>query len=158
MLNLDGKTALVTGASRGIGEAIAKQLAQLGARVAVNHRASEEPAIAVADAIRAAGGEALVLQGDVSVAEDAQRLVKSTLDAFARLDILVNNAGTTRDMLLAMMKEEDWDVVLDTNLKGAYHTTKAALRPMMKQRYGRIVNITSIVGITGNAVDWKFVV
>ena len=150
MNDLSGKMALVTGASRGIGRAIAVRLAQLGAQVGVNYFKSLEGANEVVEAIKANGGQALAIQGDVSKFVEAQRVVKATTDAFGRLDILVNNAGTTRDSLLALMKEEDWDLILTTNLKSVFNVSKAALRPMMKQKYGRIVNITSVAGIAGN--------
>jgi 3-oxoacyl-[acyl-carrier protein] reductase len=148
---LQGKIAIVTGASRGIGVAIARELAAQGATVVVNHRDSALQAEGGVAEIAAAGGQALAIQADVSSAADAQRLVKETVDRFGRLDILVNNAGTTRDMLLLMMSEDDWDTVIRTNLKSAYNCCKAALRPMFKQRYGRIVNITSVSGLTGQA-------
>ncbi len=148
---LHGKIALVTGGSRGIGAAIAAELASQGATVVVNHRESAGQAEAIVAQIIAAGGQALTLQGDVSKLDDAQRLVKETLDRFGRLDILVNNAGTTRDTLLLMMSEEAWDVVIGTNLKSAYNCSKAALRPMFKQRSGRIINITSVSGLAGQA-------
>lgn len=148
---LEGKIALVTGASRGIGAAIAIDLAANGATVVVNHRDSGSGAEQVVAGIVAAGGAAVAIQADVSQLADAQRLVKETVDRFGRLDILVNNAGTTRDMLLMMMSEEAWDVVLRTNLKSAYNCCKSALRPMFKQRYGRIVNITSVAGLAGQA-------
>ncbi len=148
---LQGKVAIVTGASRGIGAAIAMELASQGAIVVVNHRDSAAQAHAVVHQITAAGGQAVTMQADVSLIADAQRLVKETIDRFGRLDILVNNAGTTRDMLLMMMSEGDWDTVIRTNLKSAFNCSKAALRPMFKQRYGRIVNITSVSGIAGQA-------
>jgi len=150
-MSVGGKVALVTGSSRGIGAAIAARLASEGALVAVNHRDSREQAREVADAIVAAGGEAIVIRADVSDYEQAGGLIKSTIAAFGRLDILVNNAGVTRDMLLMRMKEPDWDLVIATNLKSAFNCCKAVLRPMMKQRGGRIVNITSISGLQGNA-------
>jgi 3-oxoacyl-[acyl-carrier protein] reductase len=150
MIDLSGKKALVTGASRGIGRAIAVRLAQLGAQVAVNYLKNAQVAEEVVDEIKSSGGQAFALQGDVGKFAEAQRVVKATTDAFGRLDILVNNAGTTRDNLLALMKEEDWDLVLTTDLKSVFNVSKAALRPMMKQKYGRIVNITSVAGITGN--------
>jgi 3-oxoacyl-[acyl-carrier protein] reductase len=148
---LQGKVALVTGASRGIGSAIAKELAGQGAAVVVNYRDSEELAAAVVEEICAGGGQAEAVQADVSQFDAAQKLVKATLERFGRLDILVNNAGTTRDMLLMMMSESDWDTVMATNLKSAYNCTKAALRPMMKQRWGRVINITSVSGLAGQA-------
>jgi 3-oxoacyl-[acyl-carrier protein] reductase len=148
---LEGKIAIVTGASRGIGAAIAQDLAAHGATVVINHRDSAAGAEEVVKAISDAGGSAAAIQADVSVLADAQRLIKETVDRFGRIDILVNNAGTTRDMLLMMMSEDDWDVVLRTNLKSAYNCSKAALRPMFKQRYGRIINITSVSGLAGQA-------
>ena len=150
MIDLTGKVALVTGASRGIGRAIAEKLAAQGASVVVNYHASEDAAEEVVEWIRSNGGEAIAVAGDVRDSGDARRLVKTTLEAFGRLDVLVNNAGITRDNLLALMKEADWDLVLDTNLKGTYNVTKAAIRPMMKQRGGRIINITSVAGVAGN--------
>jgi 3-oxoacyl-[acyl-carrier protein] reductase len=151
MGRLDGKVAVVTGASRGIGRATAIKLAGLGARVVVNYLSNQAAAEDVLHVIQGMGGEAITVQADVGVFGDAQRLIQSALDHFGRLDILVNNAGTTRDALLVRMSEEDWDVVINTNLKGAFNCTKAAQRPMLKQRYGRIVNISSIAGIAGNA-------
>jgi 3-oxoacyl-[acyl-carrier protein] reductase len=150
VIDLSGKAALVTGASRGIGKAIALRLAEVGARVAVNYVKSAEAADQVVASIQSKGGEAIPVQGDVSKFAEAQRVVKETLEVFGRLDILINNAGTTRDTLLALMKEEDWDLVLATDLKSVFNVSKAALRPMMKQKYGRIVNIASVAGITGN--------
>lgn len=149
MIDLTGKVALVTGGSRGIGRAIALKLASLGAKVAVNYRANEAAAQEVVEEIASRGGEAIALQGDVKDADQAGNLVEKTLEAFGRLDILVNNAGITRDTLLARMKESDWDLVIDTNLKGTFNVTKAAHRPMLKQRYGRIINITSVSGLVG---------
>ncbi len=150
MIDLTGKVALVTGGSRGIGRAIAEKLADQGASVVVNYNTNKAAADEVVEGIHAGGGQAIAVQGDVRDPEDAKRMVKTALDEFGRLDILVNNAGTTRDNLLALMKEADWDLVLDTNLKGAYNVTKAAIRPMMKQRSGRIINITSVAGVAGN--------
>ncbi|MGC8787082.1 MAG: 3-oxoacyl-[acyl-carrier-protein] reductase [Anaerolineae bacterium] len=150
MRELTGKVAVVTGASRGIGRAIAIKLASLGAKVVVNYRSNQAAAEEVVRQIQGMGGEAIAVQADVSVYEEAQQLIQSALDHFGRLDILVNNAGTTRDTLLVRMSEEDWDVVIKTNLKGAFNCTKAAQRAMIKQRYGRIVNITSIAGLAGN--------
>lgn len=148
---LQGKIAIVTGASRGIGAAIAAELAAQGASVVVNHRASAAGAEAVVAEITTAGGQAVAIQADVSNLADSQRLIKETVDRFGRLDILVNNAGTTRDMLLMMMSEDDWDTVIRTNLKSAYNCCKAAVRPMIKQRSGRIINITSVSGLAGQA-------
>ncbi|MFQ5854431.1 MAG: 3-oxoacyl-[acyl-carrier-protein] reductase [Anaerolineae bacterium] len=150
MIDLTGKVTLVTGGSRGIGRGIAEKLAGQGASVAVNYVTNKNAADEVVEGIRANGGEAIAVRGDVRDPGDAKHLVKTTLDEFGGLDILVNNAGTTRDNLLALMKEADWDLVLDTNLKGAYNVTKAAIRPMMKQRGGRIINITSVAGVAGN--------
>ncbi|MSP14091.1 MAG: 3-oxoacyl-[acyl-carrier-protein] reductase [Chloroflexi bacterium] len=150
MIDLNGRVAIVTGGGRGIGRAIALQLATLGAKVVVNYMSNVTAAQEVSDEIQRLGSQAVLVQGDVRLSETATLLVKTAGDTFGRLDILVNNAGTTRDMLLSMMSEENWDMVLDTNLKSAYHCSKAVLRPMMRQRYGRIINITSIAGITGN--------
>jgi 3-oxoacyl-[acyl-carrier protein] reductase len=148
---LQDKIAIVTGASRGIGAAIAVELASQGATAVVNHRDSAAQAETVVAQIVAAGGRALAIQADVSLFADAQRLVKETVERFGRVDILVNNAGTTRDTLLMMMSEEAWDVVIQTNLKSAFNCSKAALRPMIKQRGGRIINISSVVGLAGQA-------
>lgn len=145
------KTALVTGASRGIGRAIALRLARAGANVVVNYNTRADAAEEVAAHIRQAGAEALVLQADVASSADVERLVAATLEKFKRVDVLVNNAGVTRDTLLMRMSEDDWDAVLTTNLKSAFLMTKAAMRPMLRQRSGRIVNITSISGVMGNA-------
>jgi 3-oxoacyl-[acyl-carrier protein] reductase len=150
-VRFEGKTALVTGASRGIGRAIALRLAAEGANILVNYNANAEAANEVAERVRACGVEVQVVQADVAVAADVERLMQSALDTFKRLDILVNNAGITRDMLLMRMSEADWDAVIDTNLKSAFLMTKAAMRPMLRQRGGRIVNITSISGVMGNA-------
>lgn len=151
MTRLQDKVAIITGGSRGIGRGIAVRLGLEGARVVVNHRDSAESAEDTAALIRQAGGEALVIQADVSSMEEAQRLVKETLNAFSRVDILVNNAGTTRDTLLMMMKEEQWDTVIDTNLKSVFNCCKAVARPMVKSRYGRIINISSVSGLAGQA-------
>ena len=148
---VDGRIALVTGASRGIGRAVALALAAEGADVAVNYAGSEKAAQEVAEAIRAMGRRALVVQADVSDAEAVQKMVAAVTSEFGRIDILVNNAGITRDGLLMRMKDEDWEAVLKTNLTGVYNCTKAVTKGMMKQRYGRIINMTSVVGVTGNA-------
>lgn len=151
MPRLDGKRALVTGASRGIGREVALRLAAEGAGIAVNYQSGEAEAQAVVEEIEAAGGKAIALQGSVADATEADALVAATIDKLGGLDILVNNAGITRDNLLMRMSEEEWDAVLDTNLKGAFLCTKAAVRHMLRQRSGRIINMSSIVGVTGNA-------
>ena len=147
---LTGRVALVTGASRGIGRACAIKLATLGAAVVVNFNTSVTAAQGVVEEIRAGGGDARAVQGDVSRLAAAQGVVKAAIDAYRRLDILVNNAGTTRDGLLAAMSEEDFDGVIQQNLKSVFNCSKAVLRQMMKQRYGRIVNVASIAGVVGN--------
>jgi 3-oxoacyl-[acyl-carrier protein] reductase len=149
--HFEGKVALVTGASRGIGRAIALRLARAGANVVVNYNANAEAANAVASEARAGGSQVAVVQADVGSAADVDRLVGAALSEFGRIDVLVNNAGITRDTLIMRMSEDDWDAVLDTNLKSAFLVTKAVLRPMLRQRSGRIVNITSISGVMGNA-------
>ena len=150
-MQIEGKVAFVTGASRGIGRAIALTLAEAGADVAVNYAGNAVAAEEVAEEIRKMGRRALILQGDVSQTEAAASMLDAVVAEFGRCDILVNNAGITRDGLLMRMKEEDWDAVLNTNLKGVFNCTKAALKYMMKQRAGKIVNIASVVGIMGNA-------
>ncbi|MEA3345128.1 MAG: 3-oxoacyl-[acyl-carrier-protein] reductase [Chloroflexota bacterium] len=150
-LSLSGQVAVVTGSSRGIGQAIALKLAQRGAKVAVNYRTSAQAAEEVVEQIVSDGGEAIAVRADVSKYDQAQTLIKTAREAYGRLDILVNNAGITRDTLLLRMSEEEWDVVLNTNLKGVFNCSKAALRPMMRQRYGRIVNISSVSGMIGQA-------
>ncbi len=150
-MRFEGKTALVSGASRGIGRAIALRLASEGASIVVNYNANAEAASEVAEAVLGCGAQALVVQADVAVAADVDRLVAATVDRFKRVDVLVNNAGITRDTLIMRMSEADWDAVIDTNLKSAFLMTKAAMRPMLRQRGGRIVNITSISGVMGNA-------
>lgn len=148
---LDGKIALVTGASRGIGRAIALQLAAEGAKVVVNYAGNAKAAEEVINEITAFGGEAFAYQCDVASGESVDAMIKETVSRFGRIDILINNAGITRDTLLMRMKEADWDDVLATNLKGIFLCTKAVSRLMMKQKSGRIVNMTSVVGLTGNA-------
>ena len=145
------QSALVTGGSRGIGRATCLALAAQGVNVAVNCAGSAAAAEAVAEECRALGVEAFAIQGNVACEADAQNLIAQTVERFGRIDVLVNNAGITRDNLMMRMSEEDFDAVLNTNLKGAFHCMKAACRPMMKQRSGRIVNVSSIVGVRGNA-------
>ncbi len=145
------KSALVTGASRGIGKAIALALAAKGYAVALNYAGNAAAADAVKAEIEAAGGKAFTIQGDVSKAEDVDRIFKAVKDEFGGLDVLVNNAGITRDGLLIRMKEENWDAVLSTDLKSAFLTTKAAAQMMMRKKKGAIINIASVVGIMGNA-------
>lgn len=148
-MSLAGKSAIVTGASRGIGRAIAIDLAARGAAVLVNYNSSETAAQEVVDTITAAGGKAFALKGDVSKVDDANALIKACIDTYGKLDILVNNAGTTRDTLLMSMKEEDWDIVMSVDLKSVFNCSKAAIRPMIRQRSGRIINISSVVGLAG---------
>ncbi len=145
------KTALVTGASRGIGRATALELAKAGAKVALNFAGNRAAAEEVAALIEAAGGEALLVQADVGDPAAVEAMIKSVVARFGKIDILVNNAGITRDNLIMRMKEEEWDAVIHTNLKGIFNCTKAITRLMMKQKYGRIVNMTSVVGVMGNA-------
>ncbi len=151
------KTALVTGSSRGLGRAMALRLAQDGFRVAVHYVNSEAPALEVVSAIEAAGGQAQAFQADVSVAAACAALVKDVSGALGSLDVLVNNAGITRDTLALRMKEADWDAVLDTNLSAAFHLSKAALRGMVRAESGRIINISSVVGLTGNPGQANYV-
>ncbi len=151
MGDLEGKAALVTGGSRGIGRAICLELGRRGARVAVNYNSNAALAEEVVAIIAAAGGEAFAVQGDVAEPDAAAAMVKATVERFGGLDILVNNAGITRDGLLMRMADEDWDAVHRTNLRGAFLVTRAAMRPMLRARGGRIINITSVVGVMGNA-------
>ena len=149
-MELEGKIAIVTGAGRGIGRAIAEDLATNGATIVVNYNSSEVAAKEVVAGIEANGGQALAIKADVGDFGETQALAKETLDTFGQIDILVNNAGTTRDTLLLMMKEDDWDVVLNTNLKSMFNCCKAVARPMIRRRKGgRIINISSIVGLVG---------
>jgi 3-oxoacyl-[acyl-carrier protein] reductase len=149
MFDLTDKVALVTGGSRGIGRAISIALAQQGAAVALNYVSNKEAADAVVAEITAVGGTAIALQGDV--AEDGARLVSDTKEQLEGIHILVNNAGLTRDDLVLRMSEEKWDRVMAVDLRGAFLCTKAALRPMIRQRWGRIINVASVAGIIGNA-------
>ncbi len=149
-ISLEGKVAIVTGSSRGIGRAIATELASRGAAVVVNYLNSAAAADEVASNIQSTGGRAQVHQADVSDFKSAHGLIKFAIENFEGLDILVNNAGITRDKLIMMMSEEDWDIVQDTNLKSTFNCSKPAVRHMMRKRYGRIINITSIGGQMGN--------
>ncbi|KFL44303.1 3-oxoacyl-ACP reductase [Lysinibacillus sp. BF-4] len=151
------KTAVVTGASRGIGRAIALKLAQDGANVVVNYSGSQAKAEEVVAEIKALGQQAIAVQANVADADEVKALMGAAMDAFGSIDILVNNAGITRDNLLMRMKEDEWDSVMDTNLKGVFLCTKAVARQMMKQRAGRIINVASIVGVAGNAGQANYV-
>ena len=148
---LDGKVALVTGASRGIGRAVALKLASEGAKVAINYAGSQGKAEEVKAEIEKMGGEAILVQANVADKDAVEQMVGAAVEAFGTIDILVNNAGITRDGLLARMKDEDFEAVVDTNLKGVFYCTKAVAKLMMKKRSGRIVNMASVVGLTGNA-------
>ena len=154
---LTGKTALVTGASRGIGRAIALKLAEAGANIVVNYAGSEAAAAETAAKVKELGRDALIVRANVADSEEVAEMFKTALDRFGTIDILVNNAGITRDNLLMRMKEEEWDAVIDTNLKGVFNCLKAATRPMMKQRSGKIINITSVVGVLGNPGQANYV-
>jgi 3-oxoacyl-[acyl-carrier protein] reductase len=151
MLNLTGKVALVTGGSRGIGRAISLKLAELGADVAVNYQGRADAAQEVVAQIEGMGRKAIAVQADVRHPDAAEAMIKKVVEELGGLHIIVNNAGITRDNLMMRMKESDWDDVIDINLKGAFNVIKAAQRPLMKGRYGRIINITSVSGIGGNA-------
>jgi 3-oxoacyl-(acyl-carrier-protein) reductase len=147
---LDGRVALVTGASRGLGRAIAIKLAEEGAKVAIHFRTGELEARQVADEITAKGGTTILVRGDVSVKEEARAAVAKTIEHFGRLDILVNNAGITRDKSLKKLTDDDWTDVIATNLNSVYYCTSAAMKAMIDQKFGRIVNISSFVGQAGN--------
>lgn len=150
-MHLDGKVTIVTGASRGIGRSVAIEMAKLGAKVVINYAGNEAAAEEVKNIIVAAGGQAIVVKADVGNVEAVDAMVKETINTFGKIDILVNNAGITRDNLLMRMKEEDWDAVMNINLKGVFVCTKAVSRIMMKQKSGKIINMTSVVGVMGNA-------
>jgi 3-oxoacyl-[acyl-carrier protein] reductase len=150
-LDMSGKTALVTGAGRGIGRATAIKLGSAGAKVAINYNASEAQAQEVAAAIKAAGGEAQAVKADVSKADEVDAMVNGLVKEWGKIDILVNNAGITRDNLMMRMTQDEWDAVMDTNLRSAYFCTKAVLRSMLRNRWGRIISLSSVVGLTGNA-------
>ncbi|RXI98041.1 3-oxoacyl-[acyl-carrier-protein] reductase [Anaerobacillus alkaliphilus] len=154
---LKGKAALVTGASRGIGRAIAIELARHGVNVAVNFAGNAQKAEEVVAEVQSFGVQAIAIKADVANSDEVTAMVKQTIEAFGSLDILVNNAGITRDGLIIRMKEEDWDAVINTNLKGVFNCSKAVTRQMMKQRFGRIINISSVVGVLGNAGQANYV-
>ena len=149
-MSLESRIALVTGASRGIGEVIAISLAKAGAKVAVNYHTGAEAASRVVETIAASGGEALAVGGDVSQEDQVDSIVKGIVRSWGRLDILVNNAGITRDKLLLRMSADEWDKVISVNLRGVYLSTKSVLPHMIRQRHGRIVNMSSVVGLSGN--------
>ena len=148
---LKGKVALITGATRGIGKAIALKFAENGADIALNYRSENEALKTLVRELEDKGVKVLPVQGDVSILEDANRIVKETVEGLGKLDILVNNAGITKDGLMVRMKEEDFDSVINTNLKGTFNTMKATSSIMMKKRIGKIINISSVVGLVGNA-------
>lgn len=150
MFNLSGRTALITGGSRGIGRSIAINLSAHGAAVAINYSRSKDEAEAVRAEIEKAGGKAITVQADVTSPDDVERMVKETIEGLGRLDILVNNAGANRDTLMLRMSLADWDDVMNLNLRAVFLCTKAVLRPMMRERFGRIINIGSVSGIAGN--------
>jgi 3-oxoacyl-[acyl-carrier protein] reductase len=147
----EGRVAIVTGGGRGIGRAVAVRLGKEGANVAISYRSNDATAEEAAEEVRAAGVRCEIFKGDVAAPEDVEALFKGVIDAFGQVDILVNNAGVTRDNLMMRMKEEEFDDVLRTNLKGTYLCTRAVLRPMIRARWGRIVNVSSVVGLVGNA-------
>jgi len=157
MYSFENKTVLVTGSSRGIGRQIAKTFAQSGANVVINYSSSEAPALELAQEIKEQGGNALVIQADVSKFEESERLVNETIDAFGRIDILINNSGITKDNLMLRMTEEDFDKVIDVNLKGTWNMCKHVTRHFLKNKAGSIINITSVVGIIGNAGQANYV-
>ena len=149
-IDLDGSVALVTGSSRGIGAVIASRLARAGAKVGVNYRTSREAAVGVVEEITKAGGEAILVEADVTQEDSAAAAIKQVVDRWQRIDILVNNAGINRDRLLLRMTTDDWDQVLGVDLKGAFLCTKHVMPHLIKQRKGRVINISSVVGISGN--------
>ncbi|HEX9987084.1 MAG TPA: 3-oxoacyl-[acyl-carrier-protein] reductase [Chloroflexia bacterium] len=149
-LDLSGKIALVTGGGRGIGRATAIKLGAAGAKVAVNYNASESAAQEVVEAITSEGGEAMSVKADVSKNDEVEAMINGLVKEWGRVDILVNNAGITRDNLMMRMSQEEWDAVMDTNLRSAYFCTRAVLRPMLRNRWGRIICLSSVVGLTGN--------
>nr|WP_181460752.1 3-oxoacyl-[acyl-carrier-protein] reductase [Brevibacillus laterosporus] len=154
---IEGKVALITGASRGIGRAIALKYAEAGANIIVNYSGNEAKAQETVADIEKLGREAIMIRANVGNTEEAENMVKEALERFGKIDILVNNAGITRDNLLMRMKESEWDDVINVNLKGVFNMTKALTRPMMKQRSGSMINITSVVGVLGNAGQANYV-
>lgn len=154
---LKGRTAIVTGSARGIGKAIAMKLASYGANIVINDIPSSDCAEAACEEIKALGVDSIVVKGDVRNKDDVDALISAAMDKFGKIDIFVNNAGVTRDGLMIRMSEDDWDLVMDINLKGAFNCIKAVARPMMKQRRGSIINIASIVGVMGNAGQANYV-
>ncbi|HBY20818.1 MAG: 3-oxoacyl-[acyl-carrier-protein] reductase [Clostridiales bacterium GWE2_32_10] len=148
---LQDKIAVVTGASSGIGKDIAMKLALKGANIVVHYRSNDEEALALASNIEKIGSKALVVKGDISKMADAEKLIEEAISKFGRVDILVNNAGITKDTLLLKMSEEQFDDVINTNLKGTFNCTKSVTKHMLKQKSGRIINISSVIGVVGNA-------
>ena len=149
-IDLSGKVALVTGGSRGIGAVVAARLAEAGARVGVNYHASSDAATVVVDSIKKAGGEALLVGGDVSQEDKAEAVIKNLVEHFGGIDILINNAGINKDQLLIRMKPEDFDSVMNVNLRGAFLCTRYAMTHLIRQRSGRVINMSSVVGLSGN--------
>ncbi|MCI8520816.1 MAG: 3-oxoacyl-[acyl-carrier-protein] reductase [Clostridia bacterium] len=154
---LKGRTAVITGSGRGIGKAIALKLAANGANIVINDIPSSDYADETCEEIKALGVDAIVVKGDVRKKDDVEALISAAIEKFGKIDIFVNNAGITRDGLMIRMNEEDWDLVMDINLKGSFNCIKAVARPMMKQRSGSIINIASIVGVMGNAGQANYV-
>ncbi|MDU7967189.1 MAG: 3-oxoacyl-[acyl-carrier-protein] reductase [Paeniclostridium sordellii] len=151
MMDLNGKVALITGGSRGIGKAIAIKLASYKANIVINYTSNKEQALKVKEEIESYGVKSIVIKCDVSKSDEVNNMIEEVVKEFGQIDILVNNAGITRDGLLMRMKEEDFDSVIDINLKGVFNCTKSATKYMMKKRYGKIINISSVVGLIGNA-------
>jgi len=151
MVNIEGKVVLVTGGSRGIGEAIVRKFAALGAKVAFTYRSSSERSDALVAELNNAGADTAAFQSDAGSFSQAEELVKAVIEKFGHIDVLINNAGITKDNLMLRMSEEQWDTVMETNLKSVFNLTKQVLRPMMKKRAGSIINMSSVVGVFGNA-------